>query len=85
MGVTILDSDDSLRIRREAQAICEPYRIQVVKVDSLPEATGQGFAVTIWLPRHFALDGPEVTTVRDRTEAINGVTKVWILLAPDAG
>jgi hypothetical protein len=80
-----LDLDESLRIRKEAQTICEPYRIQVVKVDPLPTAAGEGFAVTIWLPRHLSLDGPEVTAVRDRTEAIRGVTKVWILLAPDAG
>lgn len=80
-----MDSDESLRIRKEAQTVCQPYRIQVVKVDSLPAAAGDGFAVTIWLPRPLALDGPEVATVRDRIEAIKGVTKVWILLAPDAG
>jgi hypothetical protein len=80
-----LDLDESLRIRKEAQTICQPYRIQVIKVDSLSAAGEKGFAVTIWLPRHFSLDGPEVTEVRDRIEAIKGVTKVWILLAPDAG
>jgi hypothetical protein len=56
----------------------------VAKVDSLPGAAGEEFAVTIWLPRHLALDSPEVTAVRDRLETIKGVTKVWILLAPDA-
>ena len=80
-----MDSDESLRIRKEAQTVCQPYRIQVVKVDSLPAAAGEGFAVTLRLPRPLALDAPEVTTVRDRIEAIKGVTKVWILLAPDAG
>lgn len=79
-----MDQDESLQIRKEAQTICEPYRIQVVKVDSLSTAAGGGFAVTIWLPRNLSLDGPEVTDVRDRIAAIRDVTKVWILLAPDA-
>jgi len=38
--------------------------------------------VTIWLLRHLALDGPEVREVREQLEAINGVTRVWVLLAP---
>jgi hypothetical protein len=79
-----LQSDESLRIRNEAQAVCQPFRMQVVKVDSLPASAGEEFAVTIWLPRQFALAGPEVATVRDRIAAIKGVTKIWILLAPDA-
>ena len=56
----------------------------MTKVDSLSGAAGKGFAVTIWLPRTLALDSPEVAWVRDRLETIKGVTKIWILLAPDA-
>ena len=78
------DLAESFGIHQEAQAICKPYQIGVTKVDSLSEAAGGGFAVTIWLPHHLALDSHEVTEVRSYLEAIKGVTKVWILLAPDA-
>lgn len=78
------DLAELLGIRQEAQAICQPYQIQVANVDLLPTAAGGGFAVTIWLPRHLGLDSHEVAEVRPRLEAIKGVTKVWILLAPDA-
>ena len=71
-------------MHQEAQAFCEPYQIGVTKVDALPGAAGEGFAVTIWLPRHLALDSPEVAEVRDRVETIKGVTKVWVLLSPIA-
>jgi len=77
------DLAELLRIHREAEAICQPYQIQVTKVDPLPGAAGGGLAVTIWLPRHLGPDSQEVTEVRDRLEAITGVTKVWILLTPD--
>ena len=75
---------ESLRIHQEAQAICQPYQIGVTKVDSLSEAAGGGFAVTIWLPRHLAINSPEVAEVRARLETIKGVTKVWVLLSPSA-
>ena len=75
-------SAESLRIHNEAQAICQPFQILVTTVDALPGSAGGGFAVTIWLPRHIALDGPEVREVREQLEAINGVTRVWVLLAP---
>jgi hypothetical protein len=78
------DFAESLRIREEAQAICEPYRIGVTNVDPLPGVAGGGFAVTIWLPRDLALDGREVTEVRSRLESIPGVSKVWVLLSPSA-
>ena len=78
------DLAESLRIRKEAQAICQAYQIGVTNVDPLSGAAGGGFAVTIWLPHHLALDNHEVTEVRSYLEAIKGVTKVWILLAPDA-
>ena len=79
-----MESPEWFRIRKEAEAICQPYQIHVIKVDSLSALAGEGFAATIWVPRHLALDGPEVAAVRDRLEAIEGVTRVWILLAPDA-
>lgn len=75
---------ESLRIHNEAQAICRPFQILVTKVDAMPEFAGGGFVVTIWLPRHLALDGPEVREVRAQLEAINGVTNVWVLLSPSA-
>ena len=78
------DLDESLRIRKEAQVTCRPLQILVTKVDALSEFAGGGFAVTIWLPRHLALDSQEVKEVRSQLEAIKGVTKVWILLAPSA-
>jgi len=78
------DLAESFRIHQEAQAICKPYQIGVTNVDPTPGAAGGGFAVTIWLPRHLDLDSREVIEVRDRLEAIKGVTKVWVLLAPDA-
>lgn len=80
------DLAESLRIHQEAQAICGPYQIGVTKVDPLSGAAGggEGFAVTIWLPCHLALDSYEVTEVRSRLETIAGVTKVWILLSPSA-
>ena len=78
------DSAESLRIHKEAQAICRPYQILVTKIDPISKIAGGGFAVTIWLPRHLALDSREVTEVRSRLETIAGVTKVWILLSPSA-
>ncbi len=78
------DLAESLRIRKEAQAICQAYQIGVTNVDPLSGTAGGGFAVTIWLPRYLGLDSQEVREVRPRLEAIRGVTKVWILLAPDA-
>lgn len=77
-------SAESLRIHNEAQAICRPFQILVTTVDAFPGSAGGGFAVTIWLPRHLALDGPEVREVREQLEAINGVTNVWVLLSPSA-
>ena len=78
------DLAELLRIRQEAQAICEPYQIGVTKVDPLPGAAGGGFAVTIWLPHHLTLNSPEVAEARARLETIKGVTKVWVLLSPSA-
>lgn len=78
------DLAELLRIRQEAQAVCQSYQIQVTNVDPLPATAGGGFAVSIWLPRHLGLDSREVAEVRPRLEAIKGVTKVWVLLAPDA-
>ena len=78
------DLAELLRIRQEAQAICQSYQIQATNVDPLPAAAGGGFAITIWLPRHLRLDSPELAEVRPRLEAIKGVTKVWVLLYPDA-
>ena len=78
------DLAELLRIRQEAQAICQSYQIQVTNVDPLSTAAGGGFAVTIWLPRHLSLDSHEVAEVRPRLEAIQGVTKVWVLLSPSA-
>ena len=56
----------------------------MTNVDPTPGAAGGEFAVTIWLPRHLDLNSRKVIEVRDRLEAIKGVTKVWVLLAPDA-
>ena len=78
------DLAELLRIRQEAQAICQDHKIQVANVDKLSGAAGEGFAVTIWLPRYLALDSPEVAAVRTRLETVKGVTKVWVLLSPSA-
>ena len=78
-----MEDADALRIRREADDICQPYKIRVAYVDRLP--ADEGFAVTLWIQPTLSPNGPEVAEIRPRLERIRGVTKIWVLLYPDAG
>ena len=77
----MMTPNDVSMIRKEAQAICDPYKIQVAEIDELPAAIGGGFAINILLPRSLGLDTPEVTDARLRLEKIKGVQRVHIVLS----
>ena len=71
------------RIHEYAQAICGPYGIHVVKIDALEETAGGGFAVSVWIPAQLSWDGAQLKEIRSKLENIDGVTRMWQLLAPD--
>ena len=73
------------RIRREAEAICSPYRIAIAMLDPLPKVGGGGYSVNLSLPPEITSNSPQLEEVSSRLQDIKGVRKVVLLLAQKPG